>query len=206
MWRMRRWRGVQGSIFSDAKFRSAWISRSRSANPSSGDALPLGGNASFSGWQRTYGSSAGGACSIAGGPENDIIYRHGEVLLGTPQGTVASPLITNVYLHYNFDPWADVWRRKVAKGDVVLFPRLQSALFFRADSISCGHLTYRYLPEPRRRSRARSALRTRSPARYSRFARQTISAAIAARRFVHRCVHLVSDIRARLTQLTSVTA
>jgi RNA-directed DNA polymerase len=39
---------------------------------------------------------------------------------GTPQGAVASPLIANVYLHYLFDLWADVWRRKVAKGDVII--------------------------------------------------------------------------------------
>jgi group II intron reverse transcriptase/maturase len=39
---------------------------------------------------------------------------------GTPQGSVASPLIANVYLHYLFDLWADVWRRKAAKGDVII--------------------------------------------------------------------------------------
>ena len=39
---------------------------------------------------------------------------------GTPQGAVASPLIANVYLHYLFDLWADVWRRKAAKGDVII--------------------------------------------------------------------------------------
>jgi group II intron reverse transcriptase/maturase len=39
---------------------------------------------------------------------------------GTPQGAVASPLIANVYLHYLFDLWADVWRRKSAKGDVII--------------------------------------------------------------------------------------
>ena len=38
----------------------------------------------------------------------------------TPQGAVASPLIANVYLHYLFDLWADVWRRKVAQGDVIV--------------------------------------------------------------------------------------
>ena len=43
-----------------------------------------------------------------------------ETKLGTPQGAVASPLIANVYLHYLFDLWADVWRRKVAKGDVIV--------------------------------------------------------------------------------------
>src|ERR1700688_4851174 len=39
---------------------------------------------------------------------------------GTPQGAVASPLIANVYLHYLFDLWADVWRMRAAKGDVVV--------------------------------------------------------------------------------------
>ena len=43
-----------------------------------------------------------------------------ESKLGTPQGAVASPLIANVYLRYLFDLWADVWRKKVAKGDVVV--------------------------------------------------------------------------------------
>jgi hypothetical protein len=37
-----------------------------------------------------------------------------------PQGAVASPLIANVYLHYIFDLWAEAWRKKVAKGDVVV--------------------------------------------------------------------------------------
>jgi len=43
-----------------------------------------------------------------------------ETKVGTPQGAVASPLLANVYLHYLFDLWADVWRKKVAKGDVVV--------------------------------------------------------------------------------------
>ena len=43
-----------------------------------------------------------------------------ETKMGTPQGAVASPLIANVYLHYLFDLWADVWRRKVAQGDVIV--------------------------------------------------------------------------------------
>jgi RNA-directed DNA polymerase len=36
------------------------------------------------------------------------------------KGAVVSPLIANVYLLYVFDLWADIWRRKVAKGDVVV--------------------------------------------------------------------------------------
>jgi retron-type reverse transcriptase len=43
-----------------------------------------------------------------------------ETKLGTPQGAVVSPLIANVYLHYVFDLWAEVWGKKVAKGDVVV--------------------------------------------------------------------------------------
>jgi len=39
---------------------------------------------------------------------------------GTPQGAVISPLLANVYLHYVFDLWANVWRQKKASGDVVI--------------------------------------------------------------------------------------
>jgi len=31
-----------------------------------------------------------------------------------------SPLLSNVYLHYVFDLWADQWRRRDARGDVIL--------------------------------------------------------------------------------------
>jgi RNA-directed DNA polymerase len=33
---------------------------------------------------------------------------------------VASPLFANVYLHYSFDLWANVWRQKCALGEVVI--------------------------------------------------------------------------------------
>jgi group II intron reverse transcriptase/maturase len=39
---------------------------------------------------------------------------------GTPQGGSASPLLANIYLHYVFDLWAQVWRRKQAHGDVIV--------------------------------------------------------------------------------------
>jgi group II intron reverse transcriptase/maturase len=40
--------------------------------------------------------------------------------MGTPQGSVASPLLANIYLHYVFDLWVDAWRKKCARGDVVV--------------------------------------------------------------------------------------
>jgi RNA-directed DNA polymerase len=39
---------------------------------------------------------------------------------GTGQGSVISPLLANVYLHYVFDLWAERWRRQEAQGDVVI--------------------------------------------------------------------------------------
>jgi RNA-directed DNA polymerase len=39
---------------------------------------------------------------------------------GVPQGASASPLLANVYLHYVFDLWAHQWRRRHARGDVIL--------------------------------------------------------------------------------------
>jgi RNA-directed DNA polymerase len=43
-----------------------------------------------------------------------------ETTVGVPQGSVASPLLANVYLHYVFALWVEVWRRKVATGDVIV--------------------------------------------------------------------------------------
>jgi group II intron reverse transcriptase/maturase len=39
---------------------------------------------------------------------------------GTGQGSVISPLLANVYLHYAFDLWAERWRRHEATGDTII--------------------------------------------------------------------------------------
>jgi len=39
---------------------------------------------------------------------------------GTGQGSVISPLLGNVYLHYAFDLWAERWRRREARGEMIV--------------------------------------------------------------------------------------
>ena len=39
---------------------------------------------------------------------------------GTGQGSVASPLLANIYLHYVFDLWANRWRQREATGDMII--------------------------------------------------------------------------------------
>jgi RNA-directed DNA polymerase len=62
---------------------------------------------------------------------------------GTAQGASVSPLLSNVFLHYVFDLWADQWRRRNARGEVILvrfaddyvagFERREDAERFLAD-------------------------------------------------------------------------
>jgi group II intron reverse transcriptase/maturase len=40
--------------------------------------------------------------------------------VGTPQGAVISPLLANVFLHYVFDLWANQWRKRHARGSVIM--------------------------------------------------------------------------------------
>jgi len=40
--------------------------------------------------------------------------------VGTVQGGSVSPLLANIYLHYVFDLWVQRWRRRQARGDVVV--------------------------------------------------------------------------------------
>jgi group II intron reverse transcriptase/maturase len=55
---------------------------------------------------------------LKAGVLEDGIVTVGET--GTGQGSVISPLLANVYLHYVFDLWAERWRRREATGDMIL--------------------------------------------------------------------------------------
>lgn len=48
--------------------------------------------------------------------EGKIIYNE----QGTPQGSSASPLLANVFLHYVYDLWIQQWQKQKAKGDVIV--------------------------------------------------------------------------------------
>lgn len=40
--------------------------------------------------------------------------------VGSPQGSVISPILANVFLHYVFDLWIKSWRKQPGRGDVIV--------------------------------------------------------------------------------------
>jgi RNA-directed DNA polymerase len=53
----------------------------------------------------------------AGILEDGVVSISGK---GTGQGSVISPLLANIYLHYALDLWAARWRRRDATGDMII--------------------------------------------------------------------------------------
>ena len=54
---------------------------------------------------------------------NAGILEEGKIICndqGTPQGSSASPLFANVFLHYVYDLWIQQWRKQKARGDVIV--------------------------------------------------------------------------------------
>lgn len=47
----------------------------------------------------------------------------------TPQGAVISPLLANIYLHYALDQWTRQWRRRYARGNVIVVRYADDSVF-----------------------------------------------------------------------------
>src|SRR5438067_12363783 len=46
--------------------------------------------------------------------------RWSETEEGSPQGSVISPILANLYLHYVLDLWVKAWRKKMARGEMIV--------------------------------------------------------------------------------------
>ena len=66
---------------------------------------------------------------------------HRTTTVCTIVGGVISPLLANVYLHYVFDLWAERWRRREARGDMIIVRY--------ADDVR--HITWHWIPFAERR-------------------------------------------------------
>ena len=61
---------------------------------------------------------------------------------GTPQGAVISPLLANIYLHYALDQWAQQWRRRYARGNVIVVRYADDSVFgFKSEGTARRFLT-----------------------------------------------------------------
>jgi RNA-directed DNA polymerase len=87
--------------------------------------------------------------------------------VGTPQGATASPLLANVYLHYVFDLWAQQWRKRHARGGMIIVRFADdTVLGFEYESDA-----KRFLVEMRKRSEAFSLSLHPEKTRLIRFGR-----------------------------------
>src|ERR1039458_3140536 len=55
---------------------------------------------------------------VNAGVIEDGTWKASEV--GAPQGASVSPLLANIYLHYVLDRWVRQWRRRCARGEVII--------------------------------------------------------------------------------------
>jgi RNA-directed DNA polymerase len=86
---------------------------------------------------------------------------------GTPQGATVSPLMANVYLHYVFDLWVQQWRKRHARGDMIVVRFADdSVLGFEYESDA-----KRFLADMRKRSEAFSLALHPEKTRLIRFGR-----------------------------------
>ena len=86
---------------------------------------------------------------------------------GTPQGATISPLLANVYLHYVFDLWAQQWRKRHARGDMIVVRFADDSVLgfeYEADA-------KRFLADLRKRSEAFSLSLHPEKTRLIRFGR-----------------------------------
>src|SRR5215211_1517218 len=61
-----------------------------------------------------------------------------ETTEGTPQGSGASPLLANVYLHYVYDLWVQQWRKRYATGDMIVVRYADDTMILSANSAGCS--------------------------------------------------------------------
>ncbi len=55
--------------------------------------------------------------------------KHYVSAIGTPQGSVISPLLANIFLNVVMDKWANTWRKAQARGDVIMVRYADDAVF-----------------------------------------------------------------------------
>ena len=57
---------------------------------------------------------------------------------GTPQGGSISPLLANIYLHYSQDVWASIWRKRRARGEMLIVRFADDSVFgfqYKSDAL-----------------------------------------------------------------------